>query len=97
MNILFFIYSDNKWLLAFKVATLLILFLTLIRCLSECLSKFGNICSGGQALSGGSSPGTNNICSGGQALSGGSSPGKKITNELSLTDQNGCVNDSINI
>lgn len=84
MNILFFTYSDNKWLLAFKVATLLIIFLTLIRCLSKRLSKFGNICCGGQALSGGSSPGSNNICG---AIS---SPDTKITNEVDLS-----FNDSI--
>lgn len=79
--IFFFIYSDNKWLWAFKAATLLILFLTLIRCLSECLSKFGNIRSRGQALSDGSSPGTKII------------PEVSLTDQNGI----GSVNDSITI
>jgi len=59
-------------LLAFKVVTLLILFLTLIRCFSESLTKFGYTNSGSQGL--------NDI-----------TPDAKITNEISLTDQNDSI------
>ncbi|KAK9993013.1 hypothetical protein SO802_022716 [Lithocarpus litseifolius] len=47
-----FVKATASRLLAFKVATLLILFLTLIRCFSECLTKFGYTSSGGQGLNG---------------------------------------------
>ena len=75
MHFFFFGYRDSKWLLAFKVVTLLILFLTLIRCFSECLTKFGQPCSGGHC----------------QGLNGIPLTRKLPINEISLTDQNDSI------
>ena len=47
-----FVTATSSKLLAFKVVTLLILFLTLIRCFNECLTKFGYTSGGGQGLNG---------------------------------------------
>ena len=47
-----FVIATTSKLLSFKVVTLLILFLTLIHCFSECLTKFGYTSSDGQGLNG---------------------------------------------